>query len=212
MCDCNKVNLDQIKPTINRYAKETANKAFWYGLCHETLMEGFKECHGIFQPIRAIYKNYSTKTADELIEDAASYVPWNFDSVKDEFKANFIKDFINRSVVIGYFAAWQSKKYRGKICVSFSVCRPSDYPVYLKWESKLNCLMNLNAHTFSDADKLNEVELRLSYKYDRWMYEDANAYYFPILIGDQFEHFIKRCNRYFNKKTKKKIVQKGKKK
>ena len=167
----------------------------------------FKDAHGILQPIRAIYKNYNNSQdwMEDLVADIKKYTfPTDLSDAPEEFKNELISEFINRSKIVGYFAA---RKPKDLVHVTFSVCRPIDQSVFEAWESKYRAMFAIGSSIISYTEKTLNNEcvfdefLPLSFKHRQWLYEDGHMYYFPITIWNQYLHFIDRCKRYYTNDT-----------
>lgn len=174
----------------------------------------FEMEQGIFHPIRAIVKTYTSNNFNlrRLMNDTMMIQEIiDVKNMKDTDTG--LKEFVRQSTIVGYVTVKPTVLADGKCeCATFgkSFCRPSDFPMYQKHIGMLGAIEKENQLIISheDFDSVgsylfcDNLEGKLNVKY---ILEPCGAdgivvYYFPITIGDQILNFVDRCKRYLKTK------------
>lgn len=170
----------------------------------------FEEDQGIFHPIRAIVKTYTSNNFNlrRLMNDTMM-VQKIIDIKTMDDKDKVLKEFVRQSAIIGYVTVKSTVLADGTCeCATFgrSFCRPSDFPMYQKHIGMLSAIEGYNQVivTREDMDEVgsylfaDNLEGKLDTKYilEPCGKDGIVVYYFPVTIGDQIKNFVDRCKRY----------------
>ena len=174
--------------------------------------EQFTEAGGILQPIRAIViKNARdlpflfkqcekiAVTHDRLTRPII--VADEFSEAKEQWK-----EFINRSNIIGYFAA---EKCDNGVIIGYSYCKPEDWPRF-KHSIAKNIAINKHSNKIwaflggDPREMCNEKALAKKYQaltrpFDGCAFGYGRSIHYLMLgtIMQQFYHFSKRVRKYY---------------
>ena len=170
----------------------------------------FEGDQGIFHPIRAIVKIYTSNNFNlrRLMNDAMM-VQEIIDTKTMDDKDKGFKEFVRQSTIVGYITVKPTVLANGTCeCATFghSFCRPSDFPMYQKHIGMLNAIEQSNQLIIAreDFDSVGsylfcenlEGKLNVKYIFEPCGKDGIIVYYFPVTIGDQIHNFVDRCKRY----------------
>ena len=170
----------------------------------------FEGDQGIFHPIRAIVKTYTSSNFNlrRLMNDVMD-VQKIIDTKDMKDTEQGLKEFVHLSTIVGYVTVKPTVLANGTCeCATFgrSFCRPSDFPMYQKHIGMLNAIEESNRviSTREDMDKIGsylfadnlEGKLDVKYIFEPCGKDGIIVYYFPVTIGDQIKNFVDRCKRY----------------
>lgn len=170
----------------------------------------FEEDQGIFHPIRAIVKTYTSSNFNlrRLMNDVMD-VQKIIDTKDMKDTEQGLKDFVHLSTIVGYVTVKPTVLASGVCeCATFgrSFCRPSDFPMYQKHIGMLSAIEESTRVivTREDMDKVGsylfadnlEGKLEVKYVLEPCGKDGIIVYYFPVTIGDQIKNFVDRCKRY----------------
>lgn len=170
----------------------------------------FEGDQGIFHPIRAIVKIYTSNNFNlrRLMNDAMM-VQEIVDVKTMDDKDKGLKEFVSQSTIVGYVTVKPTVLANGTCeCATFgnSFCRPSDFPMYQKHIGMLNAIEHDNQVIIAreDFDSVGsylfcenlEGKLNVKYIFEPCGKDGIIVYYFPVTVGDQILNFVDRCKRY----------------
>ena len=174
--------------------------------------EQFTEAGGILQPIRAIViKNakdlsFLFKLCEKIAvthDRLARRI--SFTGEMEEAREQW-KEFINRSNIVGYFAA---EKCDNGIIIGYSYCKPEDWPKFKhniaqniainKHSNKIWAFVNDDPRALCNEKALAKKYQALTRPFDGYAFGYRRSINYLMLgtLMQQFYHFSKRVKKYY---------------